>query len=419
MEKSRDHRGKKLSLTGGSRNYMAGYTSRNFLSLTIPSVLGLSIIWFLKKRSDSKKTSRIQVEDIQSDNTDQYLSFLPMKLKSQETSSVGETACAEMQLKETESRAEAQHQACNGTSQQTPKVKGNMARFCENGSSCSMDEPITNSHGKDNVLRRNSDSKIELTNGMNALCLNGVSSSKESLTNGICKSINMEKVTNGFTNTNGVVKLKDSIASKSDVEVDQSSSQELAGAKELFSSVCNGSRSKDTKRNLSSKDATLPAKELFTSSLDTAVVCNGFSSVSIDTTQTNTQNALKVIDTNEHSSTQSECVAANSDELCQPDDKAEPPTTHCSIVLDAAESSVNTLNEDANPILTSTVLTDAGQVTPPVDYVVADSTELLTLPIDDTGVETQGEMLESPGATYCDSLVSYYIDTFFLNFVLF
>lgn len=396
---------------------MAGYTSRNFLSLTIPSVLGLSIIWFLKKRSDSKKTSRtIQVKDIQSDNTDQYLSFSPMKLKSQETSAVGETACTEMQLKETESRAETQHQACNGTAQQTPKVKGNMARLCENGDSCSMDEPITNGHGKDNVLRRNSDSKIELTNGMNALCLNGVSSSKESLTNGICKSVNMEKVTNGFTNTTGVVKHKDSIASKSDVEVDQSSSQKLAGAKEQFSSVCNGSRSKDTKRNLSSTDATLPAKQLFTSSSDTAVVCNGFSAVSIDTTLTNTQNALKVIDTNEHLSTQTECVVANSDELCQPDDTAEPPTSHCNIVLDAAESSpVNTLNEDVNPILTST---DAGKLTPPVDYVVADSTELLTLPIDDTGVETQGEMLESPGATYCDSLVSFYIDKFVLYFLI-
>ncbi|KAG8188833.1 hypothetical protein JTE90_004645 [Oedothorax gibbosus] len=379
-------------LTSGSRIYMAGYSSKHFLSLTIPSVLGLSIIWFLRRRSGFKK----KIEAIESDNLDQLSAFYPSKLKAQEACSIEENASAKMQLKDTESGAETQLMTSSNGTAQIPKVKGkgdDMARLCENGTSCSMGEPITNDSRKGSAQSRRSDSKIEITNGMIVVHLNGESSLKESHANGSCKNGEIENL----SNTNNVIKhIDDSIAFGKD------------NSKALKTDEVNKSYLPE-ENNLTDS-----GKDQLTDN-HVSDVCNGFSSMSVDTLTINEKSLNVNGDSKEENNTKisslkSECDVPDSDELYLPDDTSKSLNGQCIISLNAADSSassvISTMSDDENPKSPLSILTDDDQLTS-ADFVEADgNTELLTLPIDDTGVTTQTEMLESPGATYCDSLGS-------------
>lgn len=179
---------------------MAGYTSRIFLTLTIPSVFGfLSVLWFLKKRTTSAKqiNRAIQVEDSSApeDTPDLFFAFNPMKLKNKEgTPCEDNVTCSEMQLKETQTSP-----AQNGNKIENGKVKGKKrkSKLRENGTGCPK-EVVTNGRDKHHSA---DDKEIELTNGVEALSLNKDVSAKDEICLNAINKTRSEMETNGETNS--------------------------------------------------------------------------------------------------------------------------------------------------------------------------------------------------------------------------
>ncbi|KFM81871.1 A-kinase anchor protein 1, mitochondrial, partial [Stegodyphus mimosarum] len=312
---------------------MAGYTSRIFLSLTIPSFFGfLSVLWFLKrKRSITERSNKaIQVEDnTVSSEVDQYQFLNPMKLKNQEGIPEEENiSCSEMQLKEAPTAPEKQSQHSNGvSSQHHSKVKGkkkSKSKVRENGSICLSGEHITNGCGKDISPLTAEDSTLKLTNGIQALSLiEGVSDKDEVVVHVTDKAASKMENSNGLSVfPNGAEKDSDSCVKSS-----------------TLMTSSNGEVEKDSQTN------------------------------------------------DDKSSCQENCIQS----VKEQNDK------------DAMQNSVET---NSLTIEQQVVQSDLGNDTSPAENMPTNTSEPLMLPVDCPAVEIQGDMLESPGAKYCDSVGS-------------
>ncbi|XP_054724576.1 KH domain-containing protein akap-1-like [Uloborus diversus] len=305
---------------------MAGYTSRIFLTLTLPSVFGfLSVLWFLKKRNSSKQINKaIQVEDTTSIEERQYLALNSMKLKNQEGSSSEEQiSCSEMQLKETLTSTEKQPEYTNGVSHQKSKgKKKGKVKLLENGTTCMPKESITNGCVKSNSEE---DSQERITNGVKALSLseNGAANGDE-----IFAQVN-----------------------KACAEMDN----------HFTPILLNGSAEKDS--NSDSQSCTVESLS------ETSNLSNSDNeSVSQEEKEEYIETAKQKCDT--------DCLQISND-------------TNSSLTVEGN-------------VKQTEVVADIRTV----DNTQTSTNELLTLPVDCPVNDVSGDMLESPGAKYCDSVGS-------------
>lgn len=197
----------------GGRSYMAGYTSRFFLGLTISSVFGFLSVWFLKRKNPRSASKAIQVEE--EDTADEYFEnhFLttlisPMKLKNnQEDSCCQEESAssAEMQLKEAQQQVTNPNANSNGVPLTNGKSKISKSKMREKN--CTLPKDYITNGDRDTSEE---DNGIDLSNGIEAIDLNTttkhVPSAKDELLlmNAINKTHTDMEISNGTNSSSHI-----------------------------------------------------------------------------------------------------------------------------------------------------------------------------------------------------------------------